>query len=131
MSNSDPSISPTPFKLSAQEVMLGIKVKDGRLVLRPSGLIRVGTFVDLFVGAVCGLTSVVLLAASLAWLPIGLLALLIIVEAASRIRVRIIADVEKVHIYNKWRSHTSRFLKRPTAPMKVGVLRRWCSSRLA
>jgi hypothetical protein len=73
------------FELTAQEVMLGIKVRDGRLVLRPSGLILLGTCVDVVVTTALLVASVV---ASGGWLVFFPFIAYQLVEALARLRAR-------------------------------------------
>ncbi len=99
------SAPPSGFRLSAHEVMRGIKVDDGRLILRPSGGFQLATITDGALGM--GILPVAVANASRSgmwWLLLGPFSLALIVDALARTRVRVSADQHKIQVRNKWRT---------------------------
>jgi hypothetical protein len=92
------------FHLSSHEVMRGIKVKNGRLVMRPYGPFQFGTIADLVVGLVTLCLVIMADRVSSPWLLVAGFLLAVAVDAVGRLRVQVVADEEYVHVRNKWRT---------------------------
>lgn len=91
------------FELSPHEVMRGIKVRDGRLVLRPAGLMLALSTLDALVGlAVLG-AAILLGGAS--WL-LAPMSVWLAVDGALRVRAAVVAGPDSVTIRNRWRTRS-------------------------
>lgn len=85
------------FQLSSHEVMRGIKVRDGRLVLRPSGPAMV---TDLFHASVLGFVFAPLVLTG--WWLLAPVALYLVVDKLAVIRTTVVADEHRVTVTNRW-----------------------------
>lgn len=96
---------PPGFRLSAHEVMRGLKVDHGRLILRPSGGFQLGTIADMALGSgVLALVVANVSRSALWWLLLGPFSLALVADGLARTRVRVSADQETVKVRNKWRT---------------------------
>jgi hypothetical protein len=90
------------FQLSSHEVMRGIKVRDGKLVLRPWGWYFAGSYLDVPVALALLWWAVwaggfwLLSVPFLVWMAI---------ESAARARVAVFATPTKVTVRNRFRTH--------------------------
>ena len=89
------------FKLSPHEVMRGLKVKDGHLVLRPSGLILFNTCLDFAFGVAVAVFGVVM---GGLWIVLSI-AGAVAMDAILRMRVAVTVGRDDVIVKNRTRNH--------------------------
>jgi hypothetical protein len=92
----------TDFKLSAHEVMRGIKLRDGRLSMRPSGLVILDTILDALLGIAIVAGAVI---GGGAWWLVAPYGAFLAVDGTVRLRVSVTADQRIVTVRNRWRTH--------------------------
>src|ERR1700730_18250479 len=94
------AMSAAEFTLSSHEVMRGLKVHDGHLLLRPSGATLSNALLDVIVPVVAGVLAVV---AGGWWVLITVPALLMVVDAVQRLRVAVNAGPDCIVVRNRRR----------------------------
>ena len=90
------------FKLTPHEVMRGIHVRKGRLVLRPAGVVSGLSALDGVVG-VAG--TVLIVRAAGFWLIVLPYALFLAADGMLRLRVSVVASRTEIVVRNRWRRH--------------------------
>jgi hypothetical protein len=87
------------FSLTPHEVMRGIKVRDGKLRLRPSGLMLFGTVLDALLAAIVGTVAALHGGWSIAIVPV---AVIVCADALMRTRLAVVATAGEVVVRNRW-----------------------------
>jgi hypothetical protein len=90
------------FELSSHEVMRGVKVRDGKLVLRPFGGTLAGNAVDALFGAALAVWALV---AGGLWVVFAPVWIYSVVESVAKLRLAAVADDRTLVIRNRWRTH--------------------------
>jgi len=106
------------FRLSSHEVMRGIKVRDGRLVLRPAAGSYLFASMEVAMVAFTGAIAVWGVGVSIFT---AVITALIAADALPRFRVALIADDTLVTVHNRWRTH--RIPIESIDAVRVGIVR--------